>query len=354
MRKILLSAVAALAATALAYGQTFCLQLTEVSNNGSNLVVKIEMQGSAVFNLGSSNLQFSYNTGGLSNPTLESSPLGVPYYQPPGVTIPALGEASFNLELAFPGILPGATIAQEPDWTEIGQINFEIANPNETSGMVWSYNGGTTETIVFLDDDDTQIFATNPNCLLGLDVSLPVEMVFFRANLLPNQTTQLDWQTASELNNRGFDIERSLDGRNWQTLGFVEGHGTTYAEHSYSWIDERPMPGTDYYRLRQMDFDGRFEYSVVRSVLVKWGRVPTLQVYPNPTSQGVLTVIYDSEPSEGVTIRLYATTGQLLHQQPATVAANSLDVSGLGPGIYWLEVVDGVETLQEKIIVQKP
>ena len=66
----------------------------------------------------------------------------------------------------------------------------------------------------------------------------------------------LTWQTASELNNAGFEVERSADAKQWEVLGFVNGHGTTMEANDYKYLDAQPMRGMNYYRLSQTDFDG--------------------------------------------------------------------------------------------------
>jgi hypothetical protein len=89
--------------------------------------------------------------------------------------------------------------------------------------------------------------------------------------------------TVSELNNEGFDIERSIDGREWQTIGFVEGHGTSQEINHYIFTDEVPLAGMNYYRLKQMDFNGKFEYSYIVNVELQLNN-DELRIFPNPVS----------------------------------------------------------------------
>lgn len=140
---------------------TFDMQITEISNDGVNYVVKIEMQmnGDNVqdLKLGSSSFQFKFPNEALSSPVLQSTtlPSSFPYFEPT-VTTPRINECSFNVELSTPGT--GVAIAQAPAWTTLGEISFTIENPSLITPMIWSYNGGTTETVVFIDDEETQIF----------------------------------------------------------------------------------------------------------------------------------------------------------------------------------------------------
>ncbi|MCF8283324.1 MAG: hypothetical protein K9J45_23210, partial [Bacteroidales bacterium] len=155
---------------------------------------------------------------------------------------------------------------------------------------------------------------------------LPVEMVYFRAASPDDEAVELNWRTASELNNEGFDIERSNDGRHWETLGFVPGHGTTQAEQSYAFTDERPLPGVNYYRLRQVDFDGKMEYSDIRSVMME-GSANGIAVYPNPVKDGLLNVDFAAEQEGTATLRIFDASGKLLHRE---VLANQHNQTNYG------------------------
>lgn len=108
---------------------------------------------------------------------------------------------------------------------------------------------------------------------------LPIELVDFSASLFKNEVI-LSWETASELDNEGFEVQRSSDGENWKTLRFINGSGTTSIQQKYSYSD-RPGTGQFYYRLKQIDFGGTYTFSEVISVTVEDGNLE-LFIYPNP------------------------------------------------------------------------
>lgn len=181
----------------------------------------------------------------------------------------------------------------------------------------------------------------------------PVELIAFHATLLPNQTVQLDWQTATELNNHGFEVERSQDARHWEVIGFVKGQGTTTELQEYRHIDPQPYTGLNYYRLRQIDFDGRHEYLPVRSVRVESGQVKGIRVYPNPIREGALNVNFTTAlVGSDATLRILDTNGKALRQVALTGQYNSIAIGQLPAGVYLLEVADGRETWQERLVVQ--
>lgn len=327
---------------------TFCLQFGEVSNDGSTYVVDLLIAGDNAFNLGTSNLQFTYNNSGLDAPRLGSTPLGFGTgYQIPTVTEPeGAGSASFNIELAFVGA--GITIGT--DFTSVGQVVFDIIDPNVSTDFVWSYNGGTTETVVFINDNATRILAMNNTCLEPLSVPLPVELLSLQAKLLTDKTIQLDWQTATELNNKGFDLERSPDAQRWEKLTFVAGQGNSYGTHTYRWLDKAPFIGTNYYRLRQIDYDGSYTYSsIVQATLTDDGK---LEIYPNPT-QGDFQV-----RSTGSVL----TKALLQDQQNRTVWTLRNQTPGqsfvvpaehLPAGIYYLHVQRGTNSWVQQVVIEQ-
>lgn len=111
---------------------------------------------------------------------------------------------------------------------------------------------------------------------------LPVELLSFKG-VLHNQQVDLNWTTGSELNNSHFTIERSIDGKEFTPIGRIHGAGTTQEEQNYTFTDETPFNGINYYRLKQVDFDGQFEYSEIVNVNYELGiRNYELKISPNP------------------------------------------------------------------------
>ena len=142
----------------------------------------------------------------------------------------------------------------------------------------------------------TQIFQ-RALLIMHYDDIIPVELTLFTASVLQNEeTVQLNWTTATETNNYGFEIQRTSPppspyqgeggeaGRGWETIGFVPGFGTTTEPKSYSFIDENVTSGIYKYRLKQIDFDGSFTYSNEIEVEVDFTpkEFVLYQNYPNP------------------------------------------------------------------------
>jgi hypothetical protein len=159
-------------------------------------------------------------------------------------------------------------------------------------------------------------------------IKLPVTLVSFEAKSESNQT-KLTWKTTSETNNKGFEIERSADARTFERIGFVDGSGDTKENQFYHFTDLNPL-ATSYYRLKQLDYDGKFEYS--RTIAVKRDNV-AISIYPNP-AQAELTVT-GAPGDEAVSV--FAQTGKPVIVN-AKLSAGKLDVKDLKEGIYTIKI----------------
>jgi len=150
---------------------------------------------------------------------------------------------------------------------------------------------------------------------------LPVELTSFTASVLQNEkAVQLNWTTATETNNSGFEIERLQDSKierlkNWETIGFVPGFGTTTEPKSYSFIDENVTTGIYKYRLKQIDFDGSFEYSNELEVAVDFTpqEFVLYQNYPNPFNPST-TIKYSLPVESNVRINIYNSLGEVIEE----------------------------------------
>ena len=313
---------------------TFCAQLIEVSNTATEFVVSVQLQGSTNFNLGSSNLVVEFDESLLSNPSLRVNNIpGPPFYQPVTVTNPTSNTFSVNIELGFQGF--GTPIAGSPGFTQAVQVAFTKVTSGTPSGdMTWRYTGGTTGTVVFLDDEATQMFATDPACLVGLtSVPLPVELLSFQAEK-SDKHSFITWETASEVNNAGFWLEHSLDGRSWNKLSWIDGKGEAT---KYSYLHESPIPGSHYYRLRQVDHDGTEDFSDIRTLTFDGAAtMARLAVWPNPTTQ-----VLHSNVAEATSAVLTDQLGREVWSGVLQPNA-ALEVSSFAEGIYYLKVGDEV------------
>ncbi|MFC2119735.1 T9SS type A sorting domain-containing protein [Bacteroidota bacterium] len=139
--------------------------------------------------------------------------------------------------------------------------------------------------------------------------TVPVELLSFSASIAANVVT-LNWSTATELNNHGFEIERSSEKRTWRTIGFKEGKGTTSETQQYSYSDKLSDIASSklYYRLKQIDFEGSFEYSDIVEVEITPSVFSLSQNYPNPFNP-VTKIKYAIPQSSNVVVKVFDVLG---------------------------------------------
>ncbi len=165
------------------------------------------------------------------------------------------------------------------------------------------------------------------------NTAIPVELVTFKAKA-NNSTTVLSWLTASEINNQGFGIERSNDGTNYTAIGNVKGNGTTSAAHNYTFTDNAPATGSNYYRLRQTDFNGKETMSSVVSVLFGKGGL----IVRNTLAHNSLDVTAsDVTPTP---LSIFNLSGQQVYVGKVQ-GSQSIDVSALSAGLYIVRTAAG-------------
>jgi hypothetical protein len=132
----------------------------------------------------------------------------------------------------------------------------------------------------------------------------------FEAKPMANKV-DIQWVTASELNNDYFTLERSSDGQEFAEVVRIPGKGTKQSESSYDFLDDRPIVGKSYYRLKQTDFDKKSSYSKIVLVELAMGHNPVVAVYPNPTTEESFSVQMDGfVPEESVQVKLSDSMGR--------------------------------------------
>ncbi|MFT6176046.1 MAG: hypothetical protein ACJAY4_002277 [Cryomorphaceae bacterium] len=184
---------------------------------------------------------------------------------------------------------------------------------------------------------------------------LPIELISFDAEL-KGTFVDLDWKTATELNNDYFVVERANENLDWKPILTVTGAGNSNSLLSYSERDRDPLDGLSYYRLKQVDFDGQFAFSDPVSIFNNHiQNSDDVFMYPNPSSDGsVFLRIPESMNSLRTELRLFNISAKLLQTDLYTVNADiyQLNYGNLAPGIYFIQISS--ETLNEtkKLIVE--
>ncbi len=179
--------------------------------------------------------------------------------------------------------------------------------------------------------------------------NLPVELLYFYGEQ-QNENVLLDWQTATEINNSHFDVEWSTDGLEFQKIGEVQGNGTTTDVHFYDFLHENPCRDVfikrHYYRLRQVDLDGTYEYTNTIQVTFEQSNSSTIKIFPNPAAH-YLNI--ESEDLIGETMQFFSINGQLIKEFQHQSLITNLPVTNLPSGTYFIKMGEQVK----KVIIKK-
>lgn len=169
---------------------------------------------------------------------------------------------------------------------------------------------------------------------------IPVELQEFKA-ISEGNTNKLDWQTAYEKNCKGFFIQRSKNTKTWDEISFIGGHGNSTIIQHYSWGDKYPL-SISYYRLRQIDIDGKETFSKVVSVVRKDDE--EIDLYPNPTNGKVYIETTNFKLNK---VKVFNSLGQLLIEKVQVY--NEIDIANLPTGIYCIELWSENKRVQKRI-----
>lgn len=190
----------------------------------------------------------------------------------------------------------------------------------------------------------------------GINNPLPVELVSFKGEGRERENV-LTWITASEKDNSHFEVEKSTDGQSFEKIGEVKGDGNSYKTISYTFSDYQLQTAASYYRLKQVDFDGKFEYSniiMINNTFLK----SEIQLYPNPAERSTQYVTLDlsSSKTKQAEIVIRNINGQIMNtiriSDPFELGKEELKIEGMATGIYLVEISMGKEKIIKRLIIR--
>lgn len=159
---------------------------------------------------------------------------------------------------------------------------------------------------------------------------------------------QLNWVTNNEQSNKGFEVQRSTDGKNFSDIGFVAGSGSTQLVKHYQFTDNAPVPGNNFYRLKQVDENGKYEYSVVRKI--SFDKVFKMSVYPNPVTDNV--VIQSNKKL--IAIKLFDAQGKaILTRSNQLSQTEIISMRKFVAGSYLLQMTTTDGEVKSQLIIKK-
>ena len=275
------------------------------------------------------------------------------------------------IRIAIAGATVGADAPGIPAGYEIGdtyatwvQLNFEITDATGSPALL--IKPGSNAVGIFQNGSNNPKNGVINNQPLTApevdDAPLPVELSTFTAKQ-DGEKVMLSWQTKTEVNNYGFEVERSLTstkgGENsWKKLGFVEGNGNSNSPKDYSFVDKSPAGGSKFqYRLRQIDMDGKIEYSNVVEIEVKPMKFELYQNYPNPFNPST-TISFAVPKSGNVTLKIYNTLGEEVATladgyMEAGIHTMNFNADQLSSGLYIYRLNSKEATFTKKMLFLK-
>ena len=235
-------------------------------------------------------------------------------------------------------ISPGAVMhyAINPNTSNRSLSANDINGGNYVMTHSLAYNGGTDCVGGdFPEARQVQSYSAAQEC----SVLLPVELTYFTGEKV-GTAVQLKWETASELNNDFFTVERSSDGRNFEVLSTIRGAGTVDYTLNYSFLDEQPLLGTNYYRLWQTDFDGTKE--ALGLIVLTFDLKNQLTIFPNPIQANKLDIDIQSVESFQTNLSVQSISGQIVWESTYIIDKGKqqlrIELPKLPSGLYILQL----------------
>jgi Secretion system C-terminal sorting domain len=231
-------------------------------------------------------------------------------------------------------------------------INNEVVgnNPPFSGSVEFSFNSAIKTLIISRKSGVTSTGDVNVTfqkiCISNTPA--PVELTFFKAKA-SNNTVKLNWQTAYEKNNKGFEIFRSVDAKTWENIGGVKGQGASNVIIDYSFEDKHPLSILTYYRLKQLDFDDKYSYSNTVAVSLEKKNL-LYEIYPNPITNKEATITLDGDLLEG-TLTVINSIGLVVKKEKINNKNPTLDLQNLTNGIYIFNIQKGSYFLSKKIMI---
>ncbi len=218
-------------------------------------------------------------------------------------------------------------------------VNYGTYNSEtQAASDSFMWNGTTYKESGIYTYDYTNIQGCPSTDTLHLTIqggALPVRLLSFTVQK-QGQTALLQWTTASEQNNKGFDIEHSTDAKNWSPIAFLFSlakNGNNSGLLNYTYMHNTPVQGKNFYRLKQTDYEDRYEYSFVR--ILSFDGKSNIGIYPNPANEQVtLTGLTGNE-----TISIYDIAGRKLKQVKSNNTDMTISLGNLNTGVYQVHII---------------
>ena len=271
----------------------------------------------------------------------------------------------WHISTSSPFVLTGATVQLYYNTTNTDDkvtdyTHLHVAKNNIVNATTWSDIGGVATgnligsitSGIFTSFSDFSFAnerydGTNP---------LPIELLSFNAKP-KGSVVDLNWATASEINNDFFTIEKTIDGVHFEIVGTVKGAGNNTSILNYVSNDDHPYSGVSYYRLKQTDYNGKSSYSDLKTVSFEITTDFSFNIYPNPTGDGVFNLQLNAKSNKEVLVVVYDVLGKQMYSKVLITGENESNVYAIDPtqklpsGVYVITATSSEKIFNKKLIV---
>jgi len=304
-----------------------------------------------------------------TGPNTDTSYLTIPIKEVASVSLPALGitDSTITTIISFGDStnrlfsvkVPAVDILSGQKTFYLG-LKFTSTSRNNTNGWVittptqsqnidrfWIYNPAVPKRFSLGFSND------NPKATMYIQVfgkfTLPVTFMNFDGVLQNNQAV-LNWSTSNEINNKGYEIQKSVDGQTFADIGFVQGAGSSSSVNKYTFSDAKLLSGSNYYRLKQIDFDGRFSYS--STIKLDFSKF-NWTILGNPSRNSWIQLQIDKPAN--ISIQIISLNGKIIQTiNKGNISQGTysvpINLSNFAPGIYIVKLIADNQTYSKKII----
>ncbi|HSN07584.1 MAG TPA: T9SS type A sorting domain-containing protein [Hanamia sp.] len=296
-------------------------------------------------------------TGITSGPSVPATNNGVP-----AMVIKSANSAQnfslISIQLYDWGYTNVITIETYDNGTKKGSVDF---TPDPSYNPTKVSQSDLLTPALFSDIDEIRFFPKSApvfnlsfnNIELAAAGTLPVTFNSVKATR-QNKNINVEWKVANQTSIEKYEVERSADGISFEYLGTEKATGNSAADASYNWIDENPLPGNNFYRVKSIDKSGRDEYSTIAKLNFGAG-ISSLSVYPNPATGGTVRLQMKDMAGGSYHLKLVNSEGKVLIQKdlvlPPGNSNETLNISQLPKGIYQVRIITPDHTTIDKSIV---
>jgi hypothetical protein len=205
----------------------------------------------------------------------------------------------------------------------------------------------TSDGTGWLADGETEDYP-----VISQSMPLMIQLLDFKASLTTSKNVLLNWQAYSDLEAKGFEIERRGDQNSWQTIGFIKANSSIKTAE-YSFVDQHPIAGRSYYRLRMIEKSGSSKYSSTRIIQID-NLLTQVRIYPNPAQTNV-TIGFHSESAQTATFRIRSISGNILLSKPVVLGNGDnrveIPLKNFSNGLYLVELITSQHLYTNKLTI---